>query len=185
MAGEAKRLTQEIEVRPPSSRDLPALRRFAAAVPAHDLLFLARDIREPRVLEAWVAGVAAGEIDSLIALAGDEIIATVANVSDALSWSAHVWDIRLLVAPDHRNRGIGRTLLERAIALGADRRASKLTARMTPDQTGAITLFEECGFRAEALLHDHVRDDGGTEHDLAVLFMKPERESARREAFGD
>ena len=185
MAGEAKRLTQEIEVRPPSSRDLPVLRRFAAAVPAHDLLFLARDIREPRVLEAWVAGVAAGEIDILIALAGDEIIATVANVSDALSWSAHVWDIRLLVAPDHRNRGIGRTLLERAIALGADRRASKLTARMTPDQTGAITLFEECGFRAEALLHDHVRDDGGTEHDLAVLFMKPERESARREAFGD
>ncbi len=184
MAGEAKRVTQEIEIRPPSSGDLPALSRFAAAVPPHDLLFLARDIREPRVLQAWVAGVAAGEIDSLIAVAEGEIIATVANVSDDLSWSAHVWDIRLLVAPGHRNRGIGRTLLERAIALAAKRNAAKLTARLTPDQTGAITLFEECGFRAEAMLHDHVRDDQGTAHDLAVLFMMPDRESARREAFG-
>ena len=70
---------------------------------------------------------------------------------------------------------------QRSVDLGA----SKVTARMTPDQTGAITLFEECGFRTEALLHDHVRDDEGTEHDLAVLFMKPDRESARREAFGD
>ena len=96
-----------------------------------------------------------------------------------------MWDIRLLVAPEHRNRGIGRTLLERAIGLAVNRRASKVTARMTPDQTGAITLFEECGFRAEALLHDHVRDDEGTEHDLAVLFMKPDRETARREAFGN
>jgi hypothetical protein len=89
---------QEITIREPSRVDLPALGRFAAAVPAHDLLFLARDIREPRVLDAWIAGVEAGEIVSLVALANDDIVATLACVSDPLSWSRHVWDIRLLVA---------------------------------------------------------------------------------------
>ncbi len=175
----------KVEIRSPNRSDLPALAEFANGVPSHDLLFLARDIRQPRVLEAWVAGVEADEIDSFIAVLDGEIIATVASVSDGLSWSSHVWDIRLLVAPDHRNKGIGRTLLDRAISRTSCRGATKLTARMTPDQTGAITLFEESGFRAEAMLQDQLRDDEGREYDLAVLFLKPARENARRAAFGE
>lgn len=174
-----------VDIRPPNASDLPALARFAATVPPHDLLFLARDIRQRRVLQAWIARVEADEIDSLVAVLDGEIIATVASVSDRLSWSPHVWDIRLLVAPDHRNKGLGRTMLERAISRAGDREAAKLTARMTPDQTGAITLFEECGFRAEALLQDQLRDSEGGVHDLAVLFLKPARETARRAAYGD
>ena len=173
----------EVEIRAPGRADLPALARFAAAVPQHDLLFLTRDIREPRVLDAWIEGVEAGEIDSLAALSSGEIVATVACVSDRLSWSRHVWDIRLLVAESHRNMGLGRALLERAIARCCARGATKLTARMTPDQTGAITLFEECGFRAEAMLRDQVIDSTGRTHDLAVLAMHPSAEAARRAAF--
>jgi hypothetical protein len=55
---------------------------------------------------------------------------------------------------------------------------------MTPDQKGAITLFEESGFRAEALLRDHVRDSEGQAHDLALFYLDPSHEHARREAFG-
>jgi GNAT superfamily N-acetyltransferase len=176
---------REVAIRLPSRADVPALARFAGAVPPHDLLFLARDIREPRVLDAWIAGVEAGEIDSFVAVADAAIVATVASVSDTLSWSRHVWDIRLLVAESHRNKGLGRALLERAIARCSERGAAKLTARMTPDQTGAITLFEECGFRAEALLRDQVQDDTGRPHDLAVLSLIPAAEAARRAAFSD
>lgn len=175
---------QAIAVRAPTRADIPALARFAATVPAHDLLFLGRDIRQQRVLEAWLVAVAAGEIASLIALAGEVIVATTASVSDPLSWSPHVCEIRLLVAPAARNQGLGRVLLERAIAKACASGASKLVARMTPDQVGAITLFEECGFRAEALLRDQVRDAGGRLHDLAVLALDPAREQGRRAAFG-
>lgn len=178
-------MTGELEVRPPTRADLPALERFAARVPAHDLLFLARDIRESRVLEAWVAGVEAAEIISLVAVAGLEVVATTACLSDELSWSPHVWDIRLLVAPHYRNQGLGRRLLDLAVEGARKRGATKLTARMTPDQTGAITLFEECGFRAEALLKDHVRDNEGRLHDLALLSLDPQRESIRQGAYGE
>ena len=173
-----------VAIRPLTRADLPALARFAAAVPPHDLLFLARDIREPRVLEAWLAGVEAGEIDSFAGVSGDEIVATVASLSDPLSWSRHVWDVRLLVSPRYRNQGIGRQLLSRAVEQAVARGAAKLTARMTPDQTGAITLFEESGFRAEALLRDQVRDADGRLHDLAILACDPAREAALGAAFG-
>ena len=174
-----------VSIRVPTRSDLPALARFAAAVPPHDLLFLARDIREPRVLEAWIDGVEEGAIISLVAISGGEIVATVAALSDALSWSRHVWDIRLLVAADHRNKGLGRRLLDAAIERVCALGARKLTARMTPDQKGAITLFEECGFRAEALLRDQVCDSEGRMHDLALLYLDPAHETARRSAFGE
>ena len=66
----------------------------------------------------------------------------------------------------------------------AMRGAAKLVAYMTPDQRGAITLFEEAGFRAEALLRDHVRDRDGRKHDLVVLSHDVERVRARHAAFG-
>lgn len=174
-----------ITVRSPTRADIPALAAFASAMPTHDLLFLARDIRQPKVLDAWLTNEAAGQIVSLIALDGDAIVATVAALSDRYSWSPHVWDLRLLVGPAMRNKGLGRFLLDAAITAATGAGATKLTARMTPDQTGAITLFEECGFRAEAMLQGQVRDATGTLHDLAVLAMDPMRQAARRDAFGD
>jgi len=45
----------------------------------------------------------------------------------------------------------------------------KLSVQMTVDQRGAVTLFESFGFKAEALLRDHVRDVDGKTHDIVVL----------------
>ena len=56
----------KMTIRAPRRSDSKALARFAAAMPPHDLLFLARDIREPKVLEAWLAAQEQGQIASLI-----------------------------------------------------------------------------------------------------------------------
>jgi GNAT superfamily N-acetyltransferase len=173
-----------VTIRAPGPADGPAIARFAEAMPPHDLLFLARDIRQRKVLNAWLKAQELGEIASLIALAESKVVATVAALSDRLSWSPHVWDLRLLVAPALRGKGLGRHLLDAAITAAMAAGATKLTARMTPDQAGAITLFEECGFRAEALLRGQLRDADGGVHDLAVLAMEPVRQAARRAAFG-
>ncbi len=164
--------------------DRAALERFARALPTHDLLFLSRDLRQPKVIEAWLAATGEGEIDSLVAWDGPDIVATTASIRDPLGWSPHVCEIRVLVLPVLRGKGLGRVLLERCVEAAIAGGATKLVARMTPDQVGAITLFEESGFRAEALLRDHVRDEAGAMHDLAILSLDPARAAARQAAFG-
>ena len=161
-----------------------ALETFVGKVPVHDLLFLDRDIRQPRVLAAWRRAIEGGAVHSLVALVDDEIVATTAVIKDPLSWSAHVADVRLLVLPESRGKGVGRALLEASIEHAIAQGATKLTARMTPDQRGAITLFEESGFRGEALLRDQVRDTNGDLHDIAVLSLDVAREQSRTQALG-
>jgi L-amino acid N-acyltransferase YncA len=165
--------------------DVPAVQRFIGTLPVHDLLFLGRDIRQPKVVEAWHQAIEAGWIESVLAIAGEEVVASTAAIRDPLSWSPHVCELRLLVSPSVRNRGIGRLMLERAVDAAIAGGATKLMARMTPDQAGAITLFEESGFRGEALLRDHVRDENGVLFDLAILSLDPARDAARRAAYGD
>lgn len=162
--------------------DDATIARFICRIPSHDLLFLDRDIREPKVLAAWRKAIESGSVHSLVAIAGDEIVATTAVIREPLSWSAHVAEVRLLVLPEWRGKGVGRALLEASIKQAVADGAAKLTARMTPDQRGAITLFEETGFRGEALLRDHVRDVGGAQHDLAILSLDVASAASRREA---
>lgn len=164
--------------------DRTAMLRFAAALPDHDLLFLGRDLRHARVVEAWLQAIAAGWIDSLVAEDDGAVVGTAALVRDPLGWSAHVGEVRLLVAADRRGAGLGRDLLEAIVAIAAGHGLAKLTARMTPDQAGSVALFESLGFRGEAMLKDHVRDRSGTSHDLAILSHDVARVRAQHAAFG-
>lgn len=149
--------------------DLDAMLRFARALPEHDLLFLSRDLKHRRVIEAWQQAVEDGFIDSFLAEDGDAIVGTSALVRDPLGWSTHVGEIRLLVSPELRGQGVGRRLLEETIRVAGQRELSRLVARMTPDQQHAIRLFEEHGFREEARLRGHVMDRQGGLHDLTLL----------------
>lgn len=173
-----------IQIRAFERGDVVAVGAFAAALPSHDLLFLSRDIQHARVIEAWAQSIADGAIESLIALDGQTVVAATAIVRDPLGWSPHVAEIRLLVAPALRGHGLGRLLLDGSIALAGERGATKLVARMTPDQRGAIALFEESGFRGEAMLRDHVRDRDGAVFDLAIMSLDLRRARDTKAAWG-
>lgn len=173
-----------ITLRTLTAEDQAALRRFADGLPVHDLLFLARDIQHPKVMVAWLESIQDGDIVSLVALDGDEVVGSTAVVRDPLGWSPHVAEIRLVVAEDMRGKGLGRVLLQHCFADAVDAGAEKVVARMTPDQRGAIALFEEMGFRGEALLRDHVRDRAGQLHDLAILSLDVARLGAHHGALG-
>jgi hypothetical protein len=55
---------------------------------------------------------------------------------------------------------------------------------MTVDQRGAIAVFEGMGFRAEALLRDHVEDRDGNKHDLVILSHDVAKFQGQMAAYG-
>lgn len=161
-----------------------AVLAFAQSLPTHDLLFLRRDITQPKVLAAWIAQLEAGEIVSLVASSGDEILGCTAVVRDEHSWSPHLGELRVLVGPAGRDRGLGRVLIQESFLIALGLGLEKLTAQMTADQTSAIAVFEEMGFQAEALLRDHVRDQAGEKHDIVILSHDVERFQSQMQAYG-
>ena len=81
-------------------------------------------------------------------------------------WSSHVGEVRLVVDPEHRGRGIGRGLARRAVLDAVDIGLTKLVVEVISDQEALIGMFRGLGFEPEALLTDHVRDRAGEMRDL-------------------
>jgi RimJ/RimL family protein N-acetyltransferase len=164
--------------------DEAAVLEFAKALPTHDLLFLPRNISQPKVLSAWINEIERGDIVSLLARKNGAVVGCGTLVKDSLSWSPHVGEIRMVVSLDVRGKGVGRALSQETFALALAYGLEKLSVQMTVDQRAAIALFESLGFRAEALLRDHVRDAGGQKHDIVVLGHNVAQVRAQLEAYG-
>src|SRR3954464_5134978 len=174
----------DIEFRLMSAADEAAVLEFAQKLPSHDLLFLPRNISEPKVLSAWVKEIERGAITSLLAVRAGKVVGCGTLVRDPHSWSPHVGEIRMVVASQVRGQGVGRALSQETFALALSAGLEKLTVQMTVDQRAAIALFESLGFRAEALLRDHVRDLDGKTHDIVVLGHNIAQVQAQLEAYG-
>ena len=174
----------EIEFRLMSRADEAAVLAFAQKLPTHDLLFLPRNISQPKVLSAWIHEIERGDITSLLAFRDGEVVGCGALVRDPHSWSPHVGEIRMVISVDVRGLGVGRALSQETFALALGAGLEKLSVQMTVDQQAAIALFESLGFKAEALLRDHVRDIDGKKHDIVVLGHNIAQVQAQLEAYG-
>ena len=173
-----------IEIRLMSAADEAAVLAFAQQLPTHDLLFLPRNISEPKVLSEWIKEIERGAITSLLAIRDGKVVGCGTLVRDPHSWSPHVGEIRNVVATDVRGQGVGRVLTQETFATALEAGLEKLVVQMTVDQVGAIAIFEGLGFKAEALLRDHVKDRSGKSHDIVVLAHNVAQVRAQLEAYG-
>ncbi len=174
----------EVEFRHMTAKDEAAVLTFAKKLPVHDLLFIPRDISEPKVLSAWIKEIERGGMTSLLAVKDGAVVGCGTIVRDELSWSSHVGEIRMVVSKDVRGTGVGRALSQEIFALALETGVEKIVAQMTVDQRGAIALFESLGFKAEALLREQVRDKSGKAYDIVVLGHNVAQVRAQLEAYG-
>ncbi len=157
---------------------------FAQRLSTHDLLFLRRDISQPRVVAAWMEATRDDGMLTVIATRGGELLGCATLVRDPLSWSRHVGELRVIVAATMRGKGIGRKLTHECFAIALEIGLEKLVAVMTLDQRGAIAVFEDLGFQPEALLRGQVKDREGKAHDIVMLSHDVAGFEAQRSAYG-
>jgi L-amino acid N-acyltransferase YncA len=161
----------------------PAL-SFARALPAHDILFLRRDITQPEAIDTWLNGIERGRITSVLAEHNGVVQGYATVDRGELSWSPHVAELRVLVSAEMRGKGLGRVLTQEAFAIALGLGIEKIVAQMTVDQKGAISVFQGMGFRPEALLRDHVKDREGRKHDLLILAHEVAKFQGQMDAYG-
>ena len=139
---------------------------FMADLPEGDLTF----IREPGLNAERVHGWVDDESLSRrwVVLEEGAVVAFLA-VLRLPAWSDHVGEIRLVVHPEHRGRGLGRDLARRALLHAANEGLAKLIVEIGAHDEAHIAMFNAIGFKGEALLLDHIRDREGRLRDLVVL----------------
>ena len=158
-----------IELRLMTAADEAQVLAFAQALPTHDLLFLPRDITQPKVISAWVRAIEKGSMITLLAWHDKKVVGCAAIFRDPHSWSPHTGELRVVTSPSMRGRGAGRALIQSCFAIMLQSGIEKIVAQLTIDQQGAIAVFESLGFRSEGLLREHVQDREGKRHDIVIL----------------
>jgi L-amino acid N-acyltransferase YncA len=142
---------------------------FARALPPDNLMFLRRDITDPKVVDEWVHDIERGRTVTVLAEGEGELVGYASLWQDESFWGRHVGELRVLVRPDYRGVGLGRRLSFDVFVIAKDLGLEKIIARMTPEQKRTKANLERLGFTVDALLHGFVRDREGKPHDLLVM----------------
>jgi RimJ/RimL family protein N-acetyltransferase len=108
-----------------------------------------------------------------VALDGDEIVGRLSVARDPHPASAHVADIGLIVAASHRRRGIGRLLLDTAVAWARGSGIRKLELHVFPWNGPAIRLYERFGFVREGHRRAHYRREDADVDALLMAYHLP------------
>ena len=168
-----------MEIRQLEQRDSERIEQFLARVPEGDRTFFKENVDYPEVVEAWVWPGAA----RAIAVEDDRVVGYMAVVP-LQGWSSHVGEVRVIVDPDARGRGIGRALAQHAVLEALNLGLTKMVVEVVADQEATIAMFRSLGFDPEALLADHVRDQAGDLRDLMILAHSVEESWASMNASG-
>jgi RimJ/RimL family protein N-acetyltransferase len=99
---------------------------------------------------------------------GGAVVGRLSLARDVHPASAHVADLGLMVAATHRRRGVGRGLLDQAVAWAESAGVRKLELHVFPWNEPAIALYDAYGFEREGLRKSHYRR-GGTYVDAILM----------------
>ena len=154
-----------MEIRAPADGDLDALMDFFGRVPESERTFFKEPVLDRATVESWLS---AGRGRRGVAVETGRVGGYVAVVP-LPGWSDHVGELRLVVDPEQRERGLGRGLARWALLQALECGLTKLFVEVVAEQEGAVAMFQALGFQAEGVLRDHVRDRHGDLQDLVLL----------------
>ena len=160
---------KEVTLRLMTAADGDLTLAFARSLPEDDLLFMSIDITKPEVVDFFIQSVLAGRIHVILAECDGKLVGYGNLIINELTWTRHLGEIQLMVAPEYRGKGLGQVLADEVFVMAQDHGLLKVVARMAAEQRGAIQVFEKMGFHVEALLADFVIDRRDRTQDLIVM----------------
>ena len=173
-------MAEQLQIRLMTAPDLGAYKALRDLMLATHPEAFTSDVEteQRRLPETYLSRVAGAADDgwpfTLAAWRGQQLCGAITCERDARIKVRHIGQVvGMMVHPDARRRGVGRTLLEACIALARRRRGTEmLTLSVTSDNEAALRLYEGVGFVRYGRLERALRI-GGKAHrkDLLVLYF--------------
>jgi L-amino acid N-acyltransferase YncA len=160
----------QMTIRPMLPEDKDALLDFFRSIPPEDRFYLKEDVTDPKVLERWAQTLDYSRALPLLAILDGKIAGDGTLHHRRAGARKHVGEVRVVVAPAYRNRGVGRGLLHQLIDIAGDMGLKQLIFEVVAEtEQAARRTAQLLGFVPVAVLPAHVCDACGNPHDLIIM----------------
>lgn len=160
----------DVEIRPLAPGDGDALLSLFQQVPEEDLYYLKDTVTDPEVIDGWTQDINLERVIPIEALIGERVIADATLHRSRVFARKHVGELRIVVDPEFRGRGLGRRLMRELLDIAAELDLYRVVMELVPDrEDAAIEVAERMGFSRVATLPARIRDYFGSYKDLVVL----------------
>jgi L-amino acid N-acyltransferase YncA len=166
------RSLDKVVVRPLAASDGDALRAFFLSIPEDERFFLKHEVTSPAVVASWVQNLDFHSALPLIALEGDRIIGEAVLIRKRGPARSHLGELRIVVAPDYREKGLGTVLIRELCDIASDADFSGMLFEIIPDtEREAYETAQWLGFIRTGTIEGGARDQQGHLHDVALMVM--------------
>lgn len=160
----------EVELRPLESRDHMALLNLFQRIHEEDLYYLKDTVTDSEVIRDWTNNINLEKVISIVALVEDAIIADATLHRSRVFARKHIAEVRVVVDPEYRGKGVGRRLLKELLDIAAELELFKVYMELVPArEDAAIEVVEGLGFKKTATLPGRIRDYYGSYRDVFVF----------------
>ena len=159
-------------VRPLEDGDEQALLEFFLRIPEEERFFLKEDVTAPDVVHRWVRERDFRRALALLALDGSRIVADAVLIRRRGNSRGHLGEIRVVVAPEYRDHGLGTALIRELCDIADDAGLEKVMFELVADkEQEAIRAAEWLGFLRVATIEGGAVDPLGHHHDVVLMAM--------------
>ena len=152
--------------------DEQALLDFFLRIPEEERFFLKEDVTAPGVVQRWVRERDFRRALALLAVDGSRIVADAVLVRRRGNSRSHIGEIRVVVAPEYRDHGLGTALIRELCDIADDAGLEKVMFELIADkEQEAIRAAEWLGFLRVATIEGGAVDPLGHHHDVVLMAM--------------
>jgi GNAT superfamily N-acetyltransferase len=153
------------------AEDEDALRAFFLRIPEGDRFFLKDNVVAPEVIAGWTRNLNYGRVLPLVAEVEGRIVADATLHRRYGGAIRHNCEVRVVVDPAYRQRGLGSALLHELLDLAYKEGLEAATFELVEGpQDEALDAARRAGFVESARFANHVKDPDGKLHDLVIMW---------------
>jgi RimJ/RimL family protein N-acetyltransferase len=162
----------KVVLKPMTPDDALPLHQFFLRITAEDRYYLKEDVTSYQVVQRWAAELDYDRVLPLLAWDGGRVVANATLHRSRIVARRHVGEIRILVDPEYRNRGLGTALLNELAVIANESGLERLVFEAVAEkEESAINAAIYVGFVELAILRGHAKDPDGHPRDLVLMEM--------------